>query len=461
MSTPAAIPAPELGRRPRARRGGPAVPAPRRPRLALAGLVTAVAVEWAGATAILPVLPLLLRHRGVTVGWIGVAMAAFLGASFLAQYPLGRMADRIGRYRLLELSLLGYAAATLGFLWGGPVILAIACRAVQGVAAGGADVAAQALVVDLVPARRHGRAYGMLSGAQMGGMVVGPITGSLLAGLAPPLVFVAGAGAAVAAAVVLRATVRLPTTARRPGPPPPWAPNWRLLRGVLAVAAGGGLMLGVYEADWTLLMHSRGASGWQIGLSFALYALPMALLSWPAGWLADTFDRRWLSGSALAAAAACAAVYPFLPSASLLIIFSAVEAILSAAGYPATLALLIRSTGVGAAGRGQGLYASAQTGAAAVGAALGGVLFALGVPIPFVASAAVALGAVVALPWLWRGAGATARPLTAAPDAVAASPPAPPRTEPVGHGRPCTCRPGGTGPPSGGARRQKAATPAR
>ncbi len=426
----------------------------------LLGLMTAVAVEWAGATAILPILPLLLRHRGVPVGMVGITMAAFLGASFLTQYPLGRVADRIGRGRLLQASLWLYALATLGFLLGGSPLLAVLLRSLQGVAAGGADVAAQALVVDLVPARRHGRAYAKLSAAQMGGMVVGPIAGSLLAGVAVSLVFIVGAAAAVAAALVLHATLPHRRRARaRSAPAAAWAPDWRLLRGVLAVGAGGGLLLGVYEADWTLLMHSRGASGWEIGISFALYALPLVLLSGPAGWLADHGHRRWLAGSALAAAAGCAAVYPFLPSAALLIAFSAVEATLSAAGYPATLSLLARAVGPGAAGRGQGLYASVQTGAAAVGAAVGGFLFAVGDVVPFVVSGALALGAVALLPWLWRGLGADRRAPAAegatAPTAVAvgerAARPLPGRV-PSGHGRRCGC-------PSGRSRSRR--VPAR
>jgi len=414
MSTPVAPPTTDRAaerRRAEAWRRQPAA-TPGRAHLGLVGLIAAVAVEWAGATAILPILPLLLRHRGVPVALVGVVMAAFLGAGFLAQYPLGRLADRIGRRRLLQSSLWCYALATLGFVLGGPVVLAIVFRALQGAAAGGADVAAQALVVDLVPARRHGRAYAMLAGAQMGGMVVGPIAGSLLAGISVNLVFFVGAGAAAAASLVLRRA--LPAARRQPRAEvaAAWSPDWRILRGVLAISAAGGLLLGVYEADWTLLMHRRGASGWEIGVSFALYALPLVLLSWPAGWLADHWDRRWLSGTALGAAAACAALYPLLPSAALLIALSAVEATLSAAGYPATLSLLARAVGPAAAGRGQGLYASVQTGTAALGAAIGGVLFGAGVAVPFVASAVLALATVAVLPWLWRGTGPDRRPAT-------------------------------------------------
>ncbi|HUY96785.1 MAG TPA: MFS transporter [Verrucomicrobiae bacterium] len=438
-----------------------------RVRLGLAGLMAAVAVEWAGATAILPVLPLLLRHRGVPVAYIGLTMAAFLGASFVTQYPLGRFADRVGRGRLLQLSLWLYALATVGFLLGGPVWLTIALRAAQGAAAGGADVAAQALVVDLVPARRHGRAYAMLSAAQMGGMVIGPIAGSLLAQLSVSLLFVVGASAAVVAAVVLRATLPRRRQVRTGIAPARWAPDWRVLRGVLAISAGGGLLLGVYESDWTLLMHSRGASGWEIGFSFTLYAIPLVLLSWPAGWLADHGNRRWLAASALAAAAGCAAIYPFLPSAGLLMALSAVEATLSAAGYPATLSLLARATGPGSAGRGQGLYASVQTGAAALGAAAGGVLFSWGAAVPFVVSGLLALGLVGLLPWLWHGVGSERRPAAtemvgSTALAALAAPALPARAARFGHGRLCSCASGTQRPGSqiaAGRRRAVTRTP--
>ncbi len=377
------------------------------------GLVAASSVEWAGATAVLPVLPLFIRHGGASYALIGVVMGAFLAASFLVQYPLGRLSDRLGRRPPLVLSLVGYALTTLAFVLPVSPAVYILLRALQGAAAGTVQVVGLAMIADLVPADRRGRAYGLLNGSQFGGMVIGPLAGALLYGLQPRLVFVASAAAALVAAATVGVTVPAGRPAARPAAPAPTRPDAglrrRVVRGVLVVSAGTGLLIGVYDADWSLLLRSKGAPPWEVGLSFTLFALPLVLASWPAGWLADHRDRRWLGGLATLAGCACAAVYPFLPGPPYLMALGVVEATATAIGVPAVLSLLMDAVGGGGAGRAQGLAGSAQTGAAAVGATLGGLLFGVGPWAPFVGAAAVVTAMTATLPHLWGSARRFAR----------------------------------------------------
>jgi len=67
------------------------------------------------------------------------------------------------------------------------------------------------------------------------------------------------------------------------------------LTGALVAASAGGLVIGVYEACWSLLMHAHHASTLQIRLSWTIFCLPFVALSGFGGWLADHANRRYIA----------------------------------------------------------------------------------------------------------------------------------------------------------------------
>ncbi len=379
---------------------------PRRARIALYGLVGASFADALGATMILPVVPLFLRQDGASYAEIGLVAAAFWGAGLLVGYPVGKLSDRLGRKRLMVGSQLVYALATAAFALTPSPLWFLILRALQGAAAGAANVLAMAAVADVVPHERRGRAYGSLTGANMTGTIVGPLIGATLFTLSVGLTFLASAsvalvvGAIIAATLPGRAAASVQGLAGRVGPV-----IWRnrAILGILLSSAALGALIGMYDTLWSLLMHHRHATDFEIGLSFTLFAIPFALGSWPAGWLADRLDNRWLIGTSLVAGAAFAATYPFLPSPAWLIGLGVFEGIFTVTGAPARLAMLSRQVRPEAMGVVQGIYGSTQVGAAAVSAVLAGWLFGIGVPIPFLATAAVMVLAAFGLVPLWHG----------------------------------------------------------
>ncbi|MHB1526199.1 MAG: MFS transporter [Candidatus Dormibacteria bacterium] len=379
---------------------------PRRARLALFGLVGASFADALGATMILPVLPLFLRHGGASYAEVGLVTAAFWAAGLLVGYPVGRLSDRLGRKRLIVVSQVVYAVATAAFALSPSPLWFVVLRAVQGGAAGAANVLAMAVVADVVPHQRRGRAYGSLTGANMTGTIVGPLIGATLFSISVGLTFVASAVVAVVAGAILAHT--LPR--RRTGLPHHDQGRvrvaiWRnrAVLGILVASTALGLLIGMYDTLWSLLMHARHATNFEIGLSFTLFALPFALGSWPAGWLADRIDNRWLIGVSLVAAASFAATYPFLPSPFWLIGLGIFEGIFTVTGAPARLAMLSREVRPQEMGRVQGIYGSVQVGASALAAIVAGSLFGIAIPLPFVVTAAAMLLAAASLVWLWWG----------------------------------------------------------
>lgn len=388
-------------------------------------LVVAVFVQGVGASAVLPLLPLFLRDHGTSDSMVGAVIASFFVAGVLTQYAAGYLTDRTGHRRVIVGGLILYAAASVGFIAdvgaGGYVVL----RGLQGVGSGGVQVASLALVGLVVPLDRRGRAFSSVFAAQLAGMAVGPIAGSVagVANLRWLFIVTAALSLAAIAPVVARATADRTAAAA----PDAGAEEQRLsvsaaLIGVALIGVAGGLVTGVYETCWSLLMHSRGAAAWQIGLSWTLFAVPFALFSPVAGWLTDRLDRRWLAAAAIVASSGFAALYPFLPWVALLVGLGALEAIGVAVAFPAAQSMLTQTATPATLGRAQGFFTTAETASIAFAAGVSGVLFGVERWIPFVAAAGAGLAIVAALPVLWRGLPgrvAPGEPRLPGPDAAA------------------------------------------
>jgi MFS family permease len=365
-------------------------------------LIVAVFVQGVGASAVLPLLPLYLRRHGTSDALVGAVMSSFFVAGMLTQYVAGHLTDRIGHRRVIAGGLLLYAVASVGFLASVGQGGYIGLRGLQGVGSGAVQVASLALVGVLVPLERRGRAFSAVFAAQLAGMAIGPLAGSV-AGLAHlRWLFIATAAASLTAIVPVLIGTRahpVPTGPReRPAP----LVVSRALIGVALVGVSAGLVTGVYETCWSLLMNSRGAASWQIGLSWTLFAVPFAAFSPTAGRLVDRLDRRRLVIVALLASSAFAALYPFLPSVAWLMGLGVIEAIGVAVAFPAAQSMLTQTVAAEALGRAQGLFTTAETAAIAVAAGASGAMFAVARWVPFVVASAIGGVIVLALPSLWR-----------------------------------------------------------
>jgi MFS transporter, DHA1 family, multidrug resistance protein len=380
---------------------------------------------WLGASAILPLLPENLRDRGASDALVGVVMASYFVAALACQYPAGRLADKVGRRPVLIGGLLSYAVGSFGFLAPVGPVADIGLRSLQGAGAGAAEVAALAIVAGGVALERRGRAFASIYGAQLAAMAVGPLAGSLIGLSAMNVVFfLAGATAvaatlpALAGGVVARADTGHTTTDRLNNRG--WPRLNRSIVGALCTAGALGLTIGVYESCWTLLLESRHATDWQVGLSWTLFAVPFVAMARPGGWLADHADRRWLVVGSLASSVFFCSLYPFVTNLPLLLALGGLEAVGLAIALPSAQSLLTQSSAEGELGRVQGLFATSETAAIALSAGVAGALFGLATFAPFVAGAAGAGALAACLPFVWRPVPGRARNVAALDRAVVA-----------------------------------------
>jgi MFS transporter, DHA1 family, tetracycline resistance protein len=394
------------------------VPATRKERRrALWGIIAAVFLVGTGVGSVLPILPLFLRERGSSYALVGIIVGANLVAQFVGQYPAGRLSDRFGRAPLMIGGLVVASLAIAAFALPLSIGWLIALRFIQGLGAAAFRPGARAAVADLVPEGERGIAYGWLAGADMAGLIVGPALGGVLAVFGRATVFEAtGLAVLLAAAVVAvglgrrRDSITVEPISAHLILGDRLRAGAAAVRGLVMLSMGIGFLYGVYNVVWSLFMKSIGATDWEVGLSFSLFALPLVLTAPLAGWAADRLDRRWLSAGSTASTTLIAPIYPFLHSVPAVIGVGVLEATTTAFAEPAINAFLMSAVAPDQRGRAAGTVGTAETAAKAVGALIGGGLFGLGVWVPFVMSSVVGLALILlGLPSL-RAAGADLHP---------------------------------------------------
>jgi len=363
-------------------------------------LTVIVAIQWMGATLGLPLLPLFLEHRGGTSSIIGLIMASFFVAGVVTQFFLGHLADKFGRRPVLIFSLIAYGLASMTYLL--PVVAPwfALTRAVQGASAGAIEVASMSAVAALFTEDKRGRAVSQILAAQLFGIAIGPLVGVLASVKQLGWAFFATGVVSLCAAVVAFNT-SLGDKVYDPTPLPRlrWSPQ---LKGALLASSAGGLMIGVYEASWSLLMHSHHASTLQIRLSWTLFSIPWVALHRAGGWLADHANRRLITISGLIYEAFFLSLYPHIHNNVLLLFAGSLESIGVALSVPSVSSLMSQGAANRELSRRQGLYATSNTAALALAAGVSGFLFTINPALPFtVAAIGASLLALTTL-WWWR-----------------------------------------------------------
>ncbi|HEV3281786.1 MAG TPA: MFS transporter [Acidimicrobiales bacterium] len=373
-------------------------------------LTLTVVLQWTGATAVVPMLPVYIRHLGGSDALAGAVMASFYAAGVLSQYPMGRLADRIGSRPVLVGGLVTYGLASLTFLLPIDAYSAIGLRAFQGVGAGAATVAGLALISRSIPFERRGRAFAAVYAGELAGMAVGPLVGSIVGVRHLWMMFLASGLLSFAAcipALRLRGDIGFAPAERRgeladQAIPLRPAVVGAAMAGALICAGIIGIASGVYDICWTLLLLARGASGVAIGISWTLFAVPFVLAARPSGWLADHADRRAMVLAGLGLSTALCAAYPFIHNVPVLVVLGATEAMGFAAALPAVQSLLTQEARPSQVGHIQGLFATSQTACTAISAAAAGAAFAVRAWLPFVGVAVVVTIALGATSIIWR-----------------------------------------------------------
>lgn len=354
-----------------------------------------------GATLGLPLLPLFLENHGGSPHVVGLIVAAFFVAGVVTQYFLGHLADRFGRRPVLVISLVAYGLASMTYVLPLHATWFILARAVQGASAGALEVASMATVAALYAENERGRAVSRLLAAELMGIAVGPLVGAIASVNDLGWVFFAtGVVSLVAALVTFLTNLGDQNFDATPLAPLAWN---RPFTGALVAAAAEGLIMGVYETCWSLLMHAHHASTLQIRLSWTMFALPFVLLSRIGGWIADHLNRRITALFGVLNEAAFLATYPHIHNNVAMLFVGTAESLGAALSSPSIVSLMSQGAQPRETSRRQGLYATSTTASLALASIVSGFLFTVNNALPFTLVAIISSMLALSTLYFWRG----------------------------------------------------------
>jgi MFS family permease len=397
---------------------------------AILPLLAAELIVWLGFGALLPIMPIYFTANGVDLRTLGIVVAAWPAARLVGEPLFGWVADRTRRVPLMVAGNVG--AGVFLFL---PLVLVgaapfVILRALAGLATAIYDPAARGYITDATPADRRGEAFGMYGAAQMGGLLLGPAIGglgsALFGGVGFIFVFGAVSSFAAAAAIALRVRERPRATdavrsgsldltefahepdhlvgrASRPvaapaaagdvteveSDPAPRSLANRLLAAAILFTIGGNFAAGTYEVIWSLYLRGLGAGLELIGFTFAMFGLPVLVLS---TWFGRRVDRGSLApyliiGTVIPVAAALAYTVIRDPLLSVPLILA--EATGFAMLNPALFSIVAAGSPAGRPSTAQGLFGAAGTLGFVVASLITGAIAEIDIKLPFYVFAVV------------------------------------------------------------------------
>ena len=388
----------------------------------MATLFLIVFTDLVGFGLIIPLLPFYGEHFHASPAEVGLLMATYSLAQFIAAPLWGRLSDRVGRRPVLAASLLG---ATLSYVWlafADTLWMLFAARALGGFMAGNIATAF-AYVADVTGPGDRAKGMGIVGAAFGLGFIFGPAIGGVLAGHDPahadyrtPALVAAGLSALAMTLTTTLLRESLPKSVRRAHSRLPRASRWQLLANALRRPGLGRLICIAFLATFvfagmetTFAMWSRRQFGWgpeQNGYLFAFVGLISAAVQGGlVGRLARRFGEHRLVVSGAAALAFGMLAIPFASSVPLLgpaMLVVAVGFSLMTPSLNSLVSLKVPSSVLGGT---MGVSRSATTLARVVGPGWAGLLFEyLGKDWPFFAGALIMAGVIVIALTLETGA---------------------------------------------------------
>ena len=335
-----------------------------------------------GFGVILPILPFYALAHGATPAELGMLTATFAGMSLIFSPIMGKLADRYGRKRILQIGTAGFVIGYLVFAFSDSLPLLFVARAIEGIAAAAIFPACISLLSDFTNEQQRGRAMGLVGMAFSLGFIVGPAFGGLASGISVQVAFLLSALMAFLNFLSVHLQIREPHEKQDSRGIVQQevsllehisSPLLFLFMGSFMTA----FMIGGLDATLAIYTADRmGFSSPQIGLIFTYIGVLIMVMQFVGGGLVNRFGELRLIPAGLLLSGAGFALLTLTHDWLSLLLPLAVFVMGNALVFPSVNSLITKKV-IGKRGAVLGLVSSFQSLGQMIGPLLGGFLYGL------------------------------------------------------------------------------------
>jgi MFS transporter, PPP family, 3-phenylpropionic acid transporter len=297
---------------------------------------------------------------GLTEMQIGLIVGSGFFTAFVTQLTLGRLADRGHAPTMVRFGMMAAATAMAGFAVSSSFLTFVLARAALGFAIGLLQPAIRRTVI-LTDREHTGRNLGRLGLAEITGFALTPAAAAVLVEVGtldlPFFVIAATTVATLLAMGRLQPDEALQSVSRESSLQLLRSP---VLAGTLLLVTSQFLMIGAWEAVWAISLTDLGAATWTIGLSFTLFALPMAAFAPLGGSIAQRTGGLGLAVAGLSFATAASLLFAVFDSVAALIIVAMFIGVGAGFGYTAGLFVFSQTVDDDRQAAAQGLFGATE-----------------------------------------------------------------------------------------------------
>ncbi len=364
-------------------------------------LVIIQAVVGSGFALLIPALPAFVRSVGGDPSDIGLFNASYAIALLIASPVWGSWSDRVGRRTVLLVGTIGLAISYALLPLAPSMPIALAIRFLGGVMAAATIPASFAYVADVTTLEMRGRAMGALSAGMGIAFIVSPVIGGTLAEFGLGVLFALASLTALSAAILVAKV--LPAVPPRAGLASDAAGRGRLraalrpLWPILCVT----FLIGLAESirPTALALYGSGQVGLgsaELGVVFSVMGLAFVLTQiWLVGPVIERAGERWAIALGQPMTIAGMLLMTVAGDLALVVLANGLQGMGMAFGFTAIPVYISRITSHGQ-GTAMGYRTSTQSLAQVCGPLVASATYAMGPAVPFVVSAALVLGAMIA-----------------------------------------------------------------
>ena len=367
----------------------------------LVTILLIVFVQMLGAAMILPILPLYAqREFDLSPEYIALLTTSFFAAQFIAGPFLGRLSDKRGRIPVLIISQIGTVVSFLMLATAQSAEVLFLARILDGIT-GGNIIVAQAYITDITPREKRTESLGYIFAVFGLGFVFGPALGGILsASLGPRVPYIIAATAALVVVLltwfILEETIvpgeqQSGTGSRRGGISPREIIGNAPLLLILLVAFVGQSALGLLQSTFALYAdailfdgYSQEAATLGVGLMLMVFGLTQFGTQ---TFLLRRFLRRFGEYRLIILGNVSRMLGSFIYAVAATPVLGAMGSVFFAMGLglmmPSLQSLATGTVDDEVRGGVLGLYQSTLSLSTIISTALGGVLYAIAITLPY------------------------------------------------------------------------------